>query len=133
MTSDGFVAFWKSVQNIPNIKSSYIGPVLEQLMGPKRGCSDFRRISPFNLGLCFLFYLIIIISFLVGINDLFLGFVWGFRRYIAWPSTIFHYALFYAILETERIARVLEIFYLKVFSIIFLIIFSMISIMNMRN
>ncbi|CAN6691864.1 unnamed protein product [Malus baccata var. baccata] len=33
MTSDGFVAFWKSVQNIPNIKSSYIGPVLEQLMG----------------------------------------------------------------------------------------------------
>ncbi|CAN6687658.1 unnamed protein product [Malus baccata var. baccata] len=33
MTSDGFVVFWKSVQNIPNIKSSYIGPVLEQLMG----------------------------------------------------------------------------------------------------
>ena len=70
MTSDVFVAFWRSVQNIPNIKSSHIGPVLEQLMGPKCGCSDFRRILPFNLGLCFLFYLINIISFLVERKDL---------------------------------------------------------------
>ena len=76
---------------------------------------------------------IIIISFLVGRKDLFLGFVRGFSKYIAWPSTIFLYALFYATLEKERIAKVLEIFYLKVFSILFLIIFSMISIMNMRN
>ena len=29
-----------------NLKSSYIGPVLEKLKGPKRGCSDFRRILP---------------------------------------------------------------------------------------
>ena len=80
MTSDGFVAFWRSVQNIPNIKSRYIGPVLEQLMGPTRGCSDFRRILPFNLGLCFLFYWIINFSFLGGIKDLFLGFVWGLSK-----------------------------------------------------
>ena len=133
MTSDGFVVFWRSVQNILNIKYSYIGPVLEQLMDPKRGCSDFRRISSFNLRLCFLFNLIIIISCLVGRKDLFLGFVRGFNKYIAWPSTVLDYIFFYAILETERIVRVLEIFYLKVFSILFLIIFSMISIMNMRN
>ena len=88
MTSDGFVAFWRSVQNIPNIKSTYIGPVLEQLMGPKSSCSDFRRILPFNLGLCLLFYLIIIFSFLGGIKDIFLGFVWGLSKYIAWLSTI---------------------------------------------
>ena len=69
MTSDGFVAFWRSVQNIPNLKSSYIGPVLEQLKGPKRGCSDLRRILPFNLGLCFLFYFSYL-SFIVGIKDL---------------------------------------------------------------
>ena len=87
--------------------------------GPKRGCSDFRRI------LLFLFR--------VFINFILLGFVWWLSKYIAWLSTVFHYALFYATLETERITKVLEIFYLKVFSIIFLIIFSMISIMNMWN
>ena len=120
MTSDGFVAFWKSVQNIPNIKSSYIGPVLEQLMGQKRGCSDFGRI-----------FTILIQGYVFFLGGL--GFVWWLSKYIAWPSTVFEHALFYATLETERIARVLEIFYLKVLSILFLRIFSMISIMNMWN
>ena len=45
MTLDGFVAFWKSVQNIPNLKTSYIGPILEQLKGPKRGCTVSVQIS----------------------------------------------------------------------------------------
>jgi len=70
MTSDGFVAFWRSVQNIPNLNSSYIGPVLEQFRGPKRGCSDFWRILLFNLGLCFLFFSFLVISFWVGLGDL---------------------------------------------------------------
>ena len=114
MTSDGFVAFWRSVQNIPNIKSSYIGPVLEQLMGQKRGCSVFRRILLFNLGFCLL------------------GFVWWLSKYIAWPSTVFG-TLSFMQFWRQRSARVLKIFYLKVLSIIFLNIFSMVLIMNMSN
>ncbi|CAN6549786.1 unnamed protein product [Malus baccata var. baccata] len=50
MTSDGFVAFWKSVQNISNIKSSYIGPVLEQLMGQNVAVQILDEFLSFNLG-----------------------------------------------------------------------------------
>ena len=45
MTLDGVVAFWKSVQNIPNLQSSYIGQILEQFKGPKRGCTVSVQIS----------------------------------------------------------------------------------------
>ncbi|CAN6686563.1 unnamed protein product [Malus baccata var. baccata] len=51
MTSDGFVAFWKSVQNIPSIKSSYIEPVLEQLMGQNVAVQILDEFLSFNLGL----------------------------------------------------------------------------------
>ena len=50
MTSDGFVAFWRSVQNIPNIKSSYIGPVLEQLMGQNVAVHILDEFYYFYLG-----------------------------------------------------------------------------------
>ena len=50
MTSDGFVAFWKSVQNIPNIKSSYIGPVLEQLLGQNVAVQILDEFYYFYLG-----------------------------------------------------------------------------------
>ncbi|CAL8991858.1 unnamed protein product [Prunus brigantina] len=31
MTSDGFMAFWRSVQNIFIFKTSYLGPDLEEI------------------------------------------------------------------------------------------------------
>ncbi|CAL8112318.1 unnamed protein product [Prunus armeniaca] len=31
MTSDGFVAFWRSVRNIVIFKTSYLGPDLEEI------------------------------------------------------------------------------------------------------
>ena len=50
MTSDGFVAFWRGVQNSPNMKSSYIGPVLEQLLGQNVAVQILDEFYYFYLG-----------------------------------------------------------------------------------
>ena len=53
MTSDGFVAFWRSVQSSPSFKSSYFGPVLELNMGLKRGCAEFWANLPSQFRIMF--------------------------------------------------------------------------------
>ena len=41
MTSDGFVAFWRSVQNSSNFKSNYFGPSFGAELGPERNCAVY--------------------------------------------------------------------------------------------
>ena len=95
MTSDGFEAFWKSVQNIPNIKSSFIGPVLEQLMGQNVAVQILDEFLSINLGLCFL------------------GFWEEAWKYIAQPSTVWGEAFFYAILGDRENCQGFEDFLLE--------------------
>ena len=46
MTSDGFVAFWRSVQNNPSFKSNYFGPVLELNWVQNVAVQNFGRKLP---------------------------------------------------------------------------------------
>ena len=71
--------------------------------------------SPSSIRILFSKILYLLFGFLVGTKDYFLGIVRWFLGvgYNALPYTVIPYAFFYATLETERIARVLEDFLLQ--------------------
>ncbi|CAL8154038.1 unnamed protein product [Prunus armeniaca] len=54
MTSDGFVAFWRSVRNIFIFKTSYLGPDSGGDLRLKRGWADYGQILLIKFGLYFL-------------------------------------------------------------------------------
>lgn len=49
MTSDGFVAFYRSVQNIFIFKTSYLGPDLEEIWGQNVAGQILGKFSYSNL------------------------------------------------------------------------------------